>query len=164
MSNLKKCLYFDDEIKTDKHPLDTTLFTLNKKYGLEIDPVDNLREVEIKLKSGNYCLILLDIRIDESKGGGIGNREWQRTGIELLTRIRNGIYEPNTPKDIPVIVITAVADAEAQSEIISIGKGENEQYKIALFEKPADDDEIGITAKEFLDSLTNKDDSNNIKK
>jgi CheY-like chemotaxis protein len=164
MNNFKKCLYFDDEIKSPSKPLDITLKTLRDQYHIEVDEVEKTQDMINALNKGGYYLIFLDIRIDEINSGGIGNREWQRTGIELLTRIRNGIYEPNTPKDIPVIVITAVADAEAQSEIISIGKGENEQYKIALFEKPADDDEIGITAKEFLDSLTNKDDSNNIKK
>jgi len=152
MSDKNKCLYFDDEINLPSQPLDTTIITLERKYALEIDRFDQLKDTEDALKQGGYKLVFIDIRIEAKNGGGIDNRNWRRTGIALINRIREGWYEPESKRDIPIIVITAVADTEAQREIISIGKGENE-YRISLFEKPANDDKIGEVAKGFLKLL-----------
>jgi CheY-like chemotaxis protein len=145
-----KCLYFDDEIDEDYAPLKAFLKLVKDSYLLDIEEVSEFNSIDRKLHLGGFDLLFLDIRISEEKGGGIDDNPWQRTGLSLLKRIRSGFYEPNTLRDIPIIIITAVADAIAQNEIISIGKGENSQYRFTLFEKPAYDDEVGETAMSFL--------------
>jgi CheY-like chemotaxis protein len=146
----KLCLYFDDEINEDNAPLTGMLKLIQDSFPLEIERENEFNSLQEKLTKGSYDLLFLDIRISEEKGGGIDNRSWQRTGTSLLKRIRDGKYEPGTKKEIPIIVITAVGDTVAQSEITNIGKGENNQFKFTLFEKPADEDEVGKTAIDFV--------------
>lgn len=144
-------LWFDDEIDSIANPLGAIINLLEKNHGLKIDKVSNLEVAENKFREGGFDLLFLDVRISQDKGGGsIDNKSWQRTGIALLKRIREGYYEPGTNRKIPIIVLTAVAAIDAQQEILSIGKGED--FKFALFEKPADDDEIARIAKSFLES------------
>ena len=149
------CLYFDDELESQLNPLEDLIYILGSKYNLNIAKKDNVKDFREELNKGGYKLLFIDIRIDIKKGGGtVGNRPAHRTGIGLIEEIRNGKYEKKngegTPRNIPIIVVTAVAEMKAQEEIIKIGRGNNNEYKFALFEKPADDFEIGDKANEFL--------------
>ena len=155
-----KCLYFDDQIDDPTDPLGAFLFllenNLQKKKNILIKKVSERKIAEKEMEDFRYALIFLDIRINPQKGGGMENYRWERTGIGMIENIRNGVYEEkksgtSTPKDVPIIVITAVADTQAQEKINRIGGGENNQYKLALFEKPVSADDVASKVFEFLD-------------
>lgn len=87
-------------------------------------------EVLQKLKEEIFDLIILDLMIQPFRYNEQGrlinnihfeNVNWQKTGIEFLVRMRRGEFSglkgQGTPCDVPVIVLSAVANTSAQGEV-----------------------------------------------
>ncbi|HIJ74591.1 MAG TPA: response regulator [Candidatus Hydrogenedentes bacterium] len=151
MTDKIRCLYVDDQVS------DPALWARVqdlKEAEFELDTADKLETAEKSLRTGGYDILILDIRIPPNKGGGIDDMPWQRTGTALIKRIRKGLYtgkgQLGTPKDVPIIVITAVANPAAQKDILEAGRGkEGLEFELVLFEKPADNGEVIQKIKEL---------------
>jgi len=162
MPETVKCLYFDDDIDAKEQPFKDLIDNLQlplDKHVLAVTTVAHLDEAEKHLTKGGYALLFLDIRIQRCKGGGIDGIAWQRTGLALIKRIREGLYESTTAgegtgRKIPIIVITAVADANAQEQIRQVGEKHDSCF--TLLEKPVNEDNVRKAAVTFIDFKKNE--------
>jgi len=85
-------------------------------------------DVLIRLSEEHFDLLIVDLMIRPTSKDQNGNLtqniqyrdvKWDRTGLEFLRRFRNGEYskkESGTSSDVPVIVLSAVADTTANGE------------------------------------------------
>jgi CheY-like chemotaxis protein len=133
MMEVPHVLYFDDEVEdlTTAHggPLEYILGYLREDldFTIDLDCKDQLSQTETSICENKYDVIFLDIRIEPSHGGAqeddYKDTEWERTGVRLIDRIRSGAIGGATPSNVPIIVITAVADSDTLEKIKTIGKG-----------------------------------------
>jgi len=131
---MAKILYFDDEIDS---LLNSALEYLRKDCFHEVDEVSELTEAEKKIYNSKYDVLLLDIRILPEKrrnAKGYEDKDWRRTGVRLIERIRNGVINGASSKSVPIIVITAVMHPPTLIEIEN--KGAKGDAFIHVIQKP----------------------------
>jgi len=139
-------LYFDDEIFIMTTEFGGPLcFILEYIESLDIvnkiDRIDRPEDAEKAMKENNYDLLILDIRIEKSQGGERNSYKdipWERTGVELIRRIREGDIKGKTTLSVPIIVITAVTDVPTLQRIELHGKGKDPEDPlfIRIIQKP----------------------------
>jgi len=97
----KQILYIED------HPLNAEILRhiARKLWGIEIDIAPTAEEGFIKLASGNYDLIYMDIHLPGM------------TGLEAISHIKSS----NTLPSPPIIAVTADASPSTQEEVKKAG-------------------------------------------
>jgi len=111
------------------------------------------KDILTRLSSEYFDLILLDVMIHPQSRNGNGDLvenihflgvNWQRTGLEFLTRLRQGEFSKKnsqgTPPEVPVILLSAIATNSTGLE------AETTKLAQAHFEKP-------FRLKELLESI-----------
>jgi len=131
---MAKILCFDDEAKIK---FKSVIEYLEEFCKHEIDVEDDLYEAEIKIKNNVYDVLLLDIRINQGKRKnveGYEDKEWTRTGVRLIEKIRNGKLKGKNLSTVPIIAMTAVVHPPTLKEIIKFGEINNSF--ISIIQKP----------------------------
>ena len=148
-SKQKRILLFDD----DSFSLDAlkTYLELVENYQIELTASG---EVLDRLATERFDLICVDVMIQsespDAEGEPVMNVQypgvkWQKIGIEFLKRLRAGAYAgvntEGTPANVPVIVLSAIADVHNNSGVDAIAQIENSANTL-WFEKPFDVEKI----------------------
>jgi CheY-like chemotaxis protein len=131
---MAKILWFDDDVNEFNNPIKEFLQGFHKH---RVDIVSTLKEVENKIATEIFNLLLLDIRINPKNREGMREYyrdDWTRTGVKLIERIRNGKIGNSTLSTIPIIVLTAVVHPQTLEMINTIGK-KNKSF-IHIIQKP----------------------------
>ena len=111
-----KCLFIEDEIikPVDIDPILRRL----KTEGFEIDTAEDGTEAMKKLHSERYDVILLDINLERGINQSLQAVRRAEVGLNVLQRIRRGEFEEaGNPKDIPVVVLSAVILVDVMAQI-----------------------------------------------
>jgi CheY-like chemotaxis protein len=103
----------------------TVLEGLEWEFGCTIEFATSSTEMISKLRSTNFDLLLLDLRLPEDDNGDHNTREIDSDyGFSALLQFNEGYNsEFATPRDIPVLVLSARFDPEARTraaEFVSI--------------------------------------------
>lgn len=146
MCQEKIALYIEDypEVRED------IINDLRKRMPqLKIETADTPTEAEQVLQGKRYDLLFLDIRLADPEKNDFKGTHWTRAGRKLLELLRNGEYEKDdgTLCDVPVIVISAVANRTAREEIIQIGRRDG--CLLEYLNKPVGLDKVRETVKKF---------------
>jgi CheY-like chemotaxis protein len=131
----KRILYFEDQIENVK----TIIEVLKLTY--DVTCAGSLKEAKSLLEKVHFDLILLDIRIlssgpdDEDKP----DRDWRRRGLYFLQDLRDGQLPGLTPRDVPVLVISAVVNTTDVDDMRKAGESNNSRFgylaKPVLFQR-----------------------------
>jgi CheY-like chemotaxis protein len=127
---MKRILFVDDEDWSVEPYFDKL-----RDHHIEVELAINGDEAIEKLQKSRYDLIVLDIMLPP--GNKIGkNVEPRKAGTILLHGIRRSeIPNMKTASNVPVVVLTAVADQKLLENIKQLGVTE-------IFQKPAPFDEV----------------------
>jgi CheY-like chemotaxis protein len=122
---MAKILWFDDE---NELYFKAIIEFLQVFHNHIVEIVSTLKEAENKLSTEKYDILILDIRIDPKKRQGMkeyDDKDWSRTGVRLIERIREGKIGDTMSLKIPIIVLTAVGHPQTLEEIKTLGKKNN---------------------------------------
>lgn len=135
----KRILLFDDDYESMRFLKE---FIDEKAIGWDVELTADRRLLE-RLSHECFDLIVVDLMIRslslDAEGEGVENVHfdgvnWQKTGLEFLRRLRKGKFSQEagmgTPPDVPVIILSAVANYSVTGEL-----GEDVCFN-GYFEKP----------------------------
>jgi CheY-like chemotaxis protein len=121
----KKLLFFEDDYENLRDLQDY----LEQDLGWQIEVTAEASILE-RLGTETYDLIVVDLMIRpeslDAKGNNVQNVHfpgvsWLRTGLEFLQQLRNGTFVTTpgrgTPPDVPVIVLSAVANYSVEDAL-----------------------------------------------
>jgi CheY-like chemotaxis protein len=140
----KKILYYEDQPEM----VAIIQLMLKKKLGLEVMNATTPTEVREALAANCFDLILLDIRIFCEETIENPERDWRREGLFFLEELRCGKIPGTTPIDIPVLVLTAVANTADVDKILEVGS--REKARLAYLSKPAHLESVEKAVMELL--------------
>ena len=92
-----------------------------ESLGLKRQMSKNVIEFEKNLREKDFSVIFMGIRVSAEGYKEIDGYPCERAGIALIKRIHSNYYERN--QSVPIVVITSIADYEAQKEIFSLRNG-----------------------------------------
>jgi len=116
-----------------------------------VDVVEDLSEAEKKIMDVQYDVLLLDIEFVAEKRKGVAgyeDKEWTRTGVRLIQRIRKGVIEGMTTPTVPIVVITAVVHPPTLKDIEMYGSQNNSFIRV--IQKPPRLADIGAAIQDGL--------------
>lgn len=141
--NEKRVLYYEDQ----PEGVEAIHVLLRKKLKLQITLATNPTNAFEAIVENCFDLILLDIRIFYDEGVGM-NVDWRREGLNFLQKLRSGEMHGATPANVPVLVITAVANTTPVEQILEVGTSNGSMCRYAS--KPANLETVEKAVRELL--------------
>jgi CheY-like chemotaxis protein len=151
MPKQKHVLMFDDDFESMRYLQEYVETELG--WHAELSAERGLLE---RLSHERFDLVVVDLMIHSTSFDAQGNEvqnvhfegvNWRETGLEFLRRLRRGKYsqgaDTGTPPDVPVIVLSAIADETVEKEI-------DQDFIQAYVEKPYRLEEIVSMMSELL--------------
>jgi CheY-like chemotaxis protein len=131
-------LYFEDQ----PEQVEAITDYLHDKLGFEVLRAESPKEAFHHLATRRLDLVILDVRILGGKERLDGTKqEWKRYGLYFLEELRRGTASQQTPKNVPVLVITCVVDTADVEKLEALGTSSMSRYRYLA--KPLGLDALG---------------------
>lgn len=114
MADTARVLYVEDEEWSNAE-----LIRFLRAHGLELQRVGTLQDAITAASAGTYDCVLLDVMLPPGMADADSSLAFS-AGIEFLRRLRGGEI-PGANPNIPVVVLTARADAAVAEEMAPYG-------------------------------------------